>query len=279
MKKLLRYLIIGLIGASMYGLYIVMVPILELPFSLLLLAYFAIVFTAYFLGRKSIWALRGNYYYIIGSHVQARKLLARAVKANTKSPQAYIYYSLILLREDKNSKDALGLLEKARLRCNNVLDERNLLTAISACHWLDGRRDAAIQVLEGLRAQHEYTNAGALATLGFMYLYQGNLDAARELTLLAMEDNPSYGANWDNMGQICYKAGDFAAAKENFRIALEKTENLADANYYLGLILEDEGDTEAAKEYFRRAHISTVGLFNSVTEEETLAKYKQYFEA
>ena len=274
-----RYIVLALVAAALYALYAVIVLWQQQPMWVLILVYFAIAAVFCFLNRRNIWAVRGNYAYMVNNHERARRLLKRATDAGTKSPTAYIYYALLLLREDKNYQESLVLLEKAMPYCTNPVYERNLLTAKASCHWLGGDSAAAIDTLEDMRKRHEYSNAGALTTLGYMYLTSGRFDDAMEVTALAIEDNPAYGAAWDNLGQINYKQGDMEAAKENFKLALSKTENLADAHYFLGLIYEAEGDPETAKEHFRRASISTIGIFNTITEEQAQAKYDEYYKA
>jgi len=276
-RGLKHYLVLGLTALALYALYVLIVLIWQQPVPLLLLAYAVIVVVFCFINRTSIRAVRGNYAYVTGNYERARRLLKRVTAAGTKSPTAYIYYSLLLLREDKNYTEALMWLEKAGPHCNNALYERNMLTAMASCHWLGGNHAAAIKILEDMRAQHEYTNAAALTTLGYMYLSTGSFDKAEEATQLAIKDNEAYGAAWDNLGQISYIKGDMEAAKEYFKAALSKTENLADANYHLGLIHEAEGDKDAAKDYFRRAAACTIGLFNTVTEEQAQAKYNEYY--
>jgi len=271
--------VLALVAVALYALYAVIVLWQQQPIWLLLLVYFVIAATFCFLNRRNIWAVRGNYAYMVGNYERARRLLKRATDADTKSPTAYIYYALLLLRVDKNYQESLVLLDKAVPYCTNPIYERNLLTAKASCHWLGGDSAAAIDALEDMRKRHEYSNAGALTTLGYMYLTAGRIDDAMEVTALAIDDNPSYGAAWDNLGQINYKQGEIETAKENFKLALSKTENLADANYYLGMIYEAEGDSETAKVYFRRASISTIGIFNSITEEQAQAKYDEYYKA
>jgi tetratricopeptide (TPR) repeat protein len=248
------------------------------PFWVLLLTYVAIIITFYWLNRRSIWALQGNYLYAVGQKERAKLVLQKAVKAGTKSPSAYIYLALMAVQQDKDSQTAFELLERAQALPNTIISERNLLTTLASCHWLTGDVQKGIEVLEDMRANHEYTNAGVLTTLGYMYLVQGEYDKAIELSELAMEDDPSHGAAWDNIGQVRYKQGDMEAAKENFITALSKRENLADSAYYLGMIYEAEGNLEEAKESFRRAAICTISVYNSITAEMVEEKYKQYHE-
>jgi len=272
------YLMLVLVGAALYGVYHVMVSVLDAPLYLVLLVYLTIMAAYLHFNRKNAWAVRGNYYYISGNIELARTTLKKAIDAGTKSPSAHIYYALILLRQEKNTAEAFKLLEKVKSLITSVMDERNYITALATCYWLDGNLDKGIEVLEDMRNGHEYTNAGVLTTLGFMYIIKGNYDAARKVTQEALADDESYGAAWDNMGQICYKIGDMAGAKENFNKALEKRENLADANYYLGLIAEQDGETASAAEYFRKASICTLGFFNTATAEKINAKYEEYVE-
>lgn len=180
------------------------------------------------------------------------------------------------VQEDKDAKTAFGLLESAQKLSKTVIDERNALTTLASCHWLSGDAQKGIDVLEDTRAKHEYTNAGVLTTLGYLYFTQDNFEKAIEISQLAMEDDPEHGAAWDNVGQVRYKQGDIEAAKENFLTALSKRENLADSNYLLGLIYESEGNLDDAKEYFRRAAICTISIYNTTTAEQVEEKYNQY---
>jgi tetratricopeptide (TPR) repeat protein len=220
--------------------------------------------------------VRGNYFYVMGHRARAKTFLQKAVAAGTKSPSAYIHLALIAVQEEKDANAAFDLLEKAQKLSNTIVDERNALTTLASCHWLSGDAQKAIEVLEGIRAKHEYINAGVLTTLGYLYFTQGQFDKAIEISRLAMDSDSNHGAAWDNVGQVYYKQGDMEAAKESFRTALSKRENLADSAYYLGLIYEGEGDTENAKEYFRRAAICTISIFNTVTAEMVDEKYNQY---
>ena len=275
-SKFKRYIFIFCIGMGLYGLYALIMQVLGQPLYVLLLAYLFIVVVFYFINRKNMWAVRGNYFYVTGHKARAKPILQKAVAAGTKSPSAYIYLALMAVQEDKDAETAFALLEKAQKLSVSVIDERNALTTLASCHWLNGDAQKGIEVLENMRASHEYTNAGVLTTLGYMYFTQGEFDKAIEISQLAMEDDPNHGAAWDNVGQVYYKQGDMEAAKENFRTALSKRENLADSCYFLALIYENEGNLDEAKEYFRRAAICTISIYNTVTAEQVEEKYKQY---
>jgi len=275
-EKIKRYLLLFLAAIVLYGLYIGIMVYGGQPFWVLLVTYAAVLVVFYWFNRRNIWSLQGNYAYVTGHKARAKPLPEKAVAAGTKSPSAYIYLALMAVQEDKDAKTALELLERGRKLTNTVIDERNLLTTLASCHYLSGDVDKAIQVLEDMRATHEYTNAGVLTTLGYLYIVQGDYDKAIEISNLAMEDDPSHGAAWDNLGQVYYNKGDMQAAKENFHTALSKRVNLADSCYFLGLIYEAEESVDEAKEYFRRAAICTISVYNTVTEEQAQKKYKQY---
>lgn len=271
-----RYIFLLAAAVVLYGLYIVIMIVMGQPLFVLLLVYIAIIVTFYWLNRRSIWALRGNYFYVTGHKARAKPILKKAVEAGTKSPSAYIYLALMAVQEDKDARTAFDLLKRAQELSVGIIDERNALTTLASCHYLVGEMDKAIEVLEDMRARHEYTNAGVLTTLGYLYFRNNDFDKAIELSELAMEDDPNHGAAWDNVGQVRYKQGDMEAAKEAFRTALSKRENLADSAYFLALIYEAESHVEDAKEYFRRAAICTISIYNSATAEMVDEKYRQY---
>ena len=271
-----RYVLILLAALVLYGLYIAIMIFGGQPLWVLLLVYVAIIVTLYWLNRHTLWAVRGNYFYVMGHKERAKPILQKAVAAGTKSPSAYIYLALMAIQEDRDAETAFALLEKSQQLANTVIDERNALTTLASCYWLTGDTQKGIEVLENMRDTHEYTNAGVLTTLGYLYFTQGEFDKAIEISRLAMEDDPNHGAARDNIGQVYYKQGNIEAAKENFRTALSKRENLADSAYLLGMIYEAEGNTDDAKEYFRRAAICTISIYNSVTAEMVEKKYKQY---
>jgi tetratricopeptide (TPR) repeat protein len=267
---IIRSIIATISALLLYGLYVVMVMIYELPIYVLLLTYAIILFAAYSLNRKSIWALRGNYFYITGHHAKARPLLEKAIKAGgIKSPASYIYYALILIKNDKDTTTALNHLEKALEVCRNPVDERSTLSTMATCYWIANEPKRAIDVLENMRTNHAYVNSSTLTTLGYIYMATDDLEKALEITNLAIENDANYAAAWDNLGQIYFKQDDAEKAKEAFSKALSLKEALADSNYFMGILKE-------AAEYFRKASISPISFFNTITQEQADEKYNQY---
>ena len=273
-----RNLIIIGTALFLYIIYVVIIMVLELPLSLLLLTYATIFAIFYFINRKNIMALRGNYFYITGHTQKARPLLKKAVDSGAKSPGSHIYYALLLMQEDGDAHSALGYLDKALRLSKNPVEKRSTLISIATCHWLNKDPNRAIRVLEDMRASQEYVNTSTMVTLGYIYMSKGDLDKALKITNLALEDDSEYASAWDNLGQIYYKKEDFEEAENAFRRALSYKEFLADSNYYMGILSEQKGDTQAAAEYFRKASISTFSFFNSITQEQADEKYRQYHE-
>ncbi|MDR2168342.1 MAG: tetratricopeptide repeat protein [Clostridiales bacterium] len=277
-RRIKRNLIIFGVGIGLYALFAVFTSVLHLDIWVVLLAYAAIGALAYFLNRKNIWALRGNYFYVTGHAERARPLLKRALEGGVKSPAAHIYYALLLVKEDKNANEAFKYLDRALEYATNVVDERSAYITMATCHYMNNDAQAAINVLEGMREKHEYVNTSALVTLGYLYIQTGELDKALEMSNLAIEDDANYASAWDNLGQIYFKQEDFSRARNAFEQALSLKESLADSNYFMGIICEQEGEKEQAAEYFRKAAISPFAFFNSITQEQADAKYNEYHE-
>ncbi|MCL2236453.1 MAG: tetratricopeptide repeat protein [Defluviitaleaceae bacterium] len=276
MPNVKRNLIV--IGSAMglYGLYVLLILVLGLDFWVILAVYAVVIVTLYIINRKAIMSLRGNYFYLTGNLGRARTILQKAVDSGTKSPASHIYLALILMREDTNANDAFKYLDRAIELSRNPVDKRSATISKATCHWMNKDAKAAIKTLEDMRASQEYTNAPTLVSLGFLYMVDGNLAKALEITNIAIDEEADHAAAWDNLGQIRYREDRIEEAREAFVHALSLKDTLADSNYYMGIITEQDGDFTAAAEYFRKAAISPIGFFNTVTQEQTDAKYEEY---
>ncbi|MCL2619599.1 MAG: tetratricopeptide repeat protein [Defluviitaleaceae bacterium] len=270
-----HFIVIG-VALGLYGLYVLLMMVLGLELWVLLLAYAVIIATAYFINRKAIMSLRGNYFYLAGRMDKARLMLQKAVDGGVKSPASHIYLALILMQADGNTTDAFKYLDKAVELSKNPIDERSAIISKATCHWMNKDAKTAIKTLEDMRANQEYTNAATLANLAFLYMVEGDLDKALNITNQAIDDEPEHAALWDNLGQIRYHQGKTEEAREAFIHALSLRETMADSNYFLGLIHEADGDTDTATEYFRKAAISPIGFFNTITQEQADAKYEEH---
>ena len=275
-QRIKRNLMAVAIGIFLYIIYFVIVVYFERSIWELIGTYVVILSAAYFLNRKTIWALRGNYAYVVGRTEVARKYLQKAVNSGTKSPSAYIYLALLLVKYDNNATDAFKHLEQAIKIARDKTEERTAIITQATCHYMNGDTDAAIKVLEEMRKNHDYVNANANITLGYLYLRANRLDEAKHVTDLAIEEEPTSAAAWDNLGQILYAKNEIDEARKAFEAALERKSSMADSNYYMGLICEVADEKAQAKEYFRQASISPFTSFNTITQEQADEKYNEY---
>jgi len=274
--RIKRNLIAVFVGVFLYAMYFVMMVYFDLSFWLLLAAYAFVLGIAYFINRKSIWGLRGNFLYASGQRARAKKYLQKAVDADVKSPASYVYLALILVQDDKNATDAFTHLDKALKYARNPQDERYAITTMATCHYMAGDAKAAIKVLEDMRQKHEYTNANSLVMLGYLYFVTEEYDKAIEVSKLALEEEMSNGAAWDNIGQVHFKQENYEEAREAFEKALGLQKTLADSNYFMGIICEMEDELDEAREYFRMAAISPILFFNTITQEMADEKFDKY---
>lgn len=264
-----------LIALFLLVTYVIIVFFLKLPIYWVLLIYAVCFLAAFIIFNSTFLAIIGNYYHATGKAVKANKFLKKAIDKNTKSPTAYLNYSITLVREGQG-KEAMEYLQKSLTLNPPVITDKNIMLTMGSCYWVMGDIDAAIEVLEGMRKKYTYVNAHVYVTLAYMYFLKDDLETALELTNKAIEDQPQSGAAWDNLGQIYYKQGDIQKAKESFESAVSYKEDLPDSNYYLGVIAEKEGNAEKAKIYFQKAMNCNITSLNTITKDEVAESYKKY---
>lgn len=269
------FLIIAALAAVTY---IAMVYGFGLKLYHVLIVYLVYLALAVVIFRSSFIALIGNYYQVSGNVEKARKWLLKAINIGTKSPAAYLNYSVILLKEG-DGETAMSYLVKARELTPKSLLDKNIMLTMGSCYYVMGRIDDAVTILEELCSKYDYVNGHVLSTLGYMYFLKEDLDKALELTNKALEDSPQLGSAWDNLGQIYYRQGQLDEAKKAFESAIAYKNDLVDSYYYLGLISEDTGNADNARLYFERAKNCKITSLNTVSVEEVNEKYNKYFEA
>ncbi len=243
----------------------------QLPTYYLLLIYSAYAVLLGIIFYPSVLALIGNFQFTAGHTDKAEKLYRIAASKNSKNPTIYLNYAILLVR-DGNAAEALDYLNKAQRLNKNVVTAKNITLTMGSCYWILGEIDKAIELLEGLKKEHEYVNNHVLTTLGYMYIVKGDLEKASFYSQKAVEDCPTSSSAWDNLGQISYKSGDLEKAKEHFSKALSFNKNLVDSNYYMGLITMEENDFESARTYFETALNCNISALNTVTKEQIQEK-------
>ncbi len=236
------------------------------------LLYLAIMVIAY---RSDVLAFLAGISYNQGKETEARRLFDIAVGWGTKNPKTLVNYAILLVKENDghNALKFLALAEKQKM---DVMIEKNLMFTYGNVYWAIGDIPKAIESLENMRKKFDYVNSYVLATLGYLYLTQNQLDLAEEISELARAEDAKLNIALDNLGQIYYARGDMAKAKEFFLQAVEVSTNMADPNYFLGLIYENEGDRFNAKKHFERAAKGNITPFNTTTEEQVAAKVAEY---
>lgn len=266
-----------IIAALLVVTFIVMVNGIGYRFYHVLVVYLVYLMLAVIIFRSSFVALAGNYFLVSGKTEKARKWLLKAIGLGTKSPAAYLNYSIILLK-DGDAEAAMSYLMKAKEFDPKTSLDKNIMLTTGSCYYVMGRIDDAIAVLEELRAKYVYVNAHVLSTLGYMYFLSDNMDMALELTNKALEDSPQLGSAWDNLGQIYYKQRQLDESKKAFETALSYKKDLVDSCFHLGLIAEETGNLDNARLYFERAKNCGINSLNTVSVEAVNEKYAKYFE-
>ncbi len=263
-KKHLKFYI-ALVFFIVAFVYIIFIQ--HYPFYYLFLAYLGFFLILAVSSRDDIVGYIGNFNFANGRIDVAEKIFKTAIKRNTKNPTIYLNQAIILVKAG-NGTDALPHLQKALTLEPSIMVEKNVLLTMGSCYWVIGDVDRAIEVLEELKTKFDYVNCHVLTTLGYMYLLKGNFEEAHTLTTKAIEESPSSGAAWDNLGQIHYQKNELEEAKAAFLKAIEFNSNLVDSYYYLGLLEEQNGDDQKAAEYLNKASRCNISALNTVTTEQ-----------
>lgn len=250
-------------------IFIVLIAYLNSQFGNIVAISFAILFILVLLiiFRYKTLTTLGIIFLAQSKSVKAEKIFKNIIAKNAKEPKAYLYYANSILHDGK-ATEAKEVLSKALLLKPDIITYKNIKLSLGSCYWLLNQIDDAIKVLTELQEEFEYINHYALTTLGFMHFLKDDYEKAKEITLLALEDNNESHSAWDNMGQIYYKEKDYQNAIEAFLKALSYKETLVDSLYHLGLIYEIQGDIDLAKEYLEKARLAPITSLNTVTLEE-----------
>ena len=224
-----------------------------------------------------IYRILGNLNLASANMEKAKYYYEKAIYSKSKNAETYLHYAIIVLREG-DWEHALSLLENAASKKPKIIAEKGILLTMGSAYWVGGQLDKAIDTLEGLQAKYSYLNPNTLTTLAYMYYLKQDNEKAIATTLKALDDDPAFGAAWDNLGQIYYSMGDREKALENFEKAVSFKANLPDSLYFLGVMAEENGDTAAAKLYFERARESGVTSLNTVTKEQIEERCAKYAE-
>ncbi|MEZ6095143.1 MAG: tetratricopeptide repeat protein [Pirellulaceae bacterium] len=88
--------------------------------------------------------------------------------------------------------------------------------------------------------------------VGELYYSQGEIAAARERYLMAVELDGSFVEALANLGCLLMETGELSRARAAFEDAIEVHANYADAHFHLAKTLDSIGDPTRAEEHWRR---------------------------
>ncbi len=112
----------------------------------------------------------------------------------------------------------------------------------------------------------------ALNYLALLLRDRGELDAAREIFLRAIQAAPRDAPLHNNLGNLERRRGDLAASEKALRAALALQPVYAQAHYNLGVVLGELGRREEALPHFRRAVEQRPNYVEALTQIGVAAK-------
>lgn len=257
----------------LYGLLVVGAMWLKISIPMVIVAYGLLTLILVAVFHADCIAYIGILLYGRGRADQATAFFRVAIAHKAKTPAAYLYYAIYLVRRGQ-AAEANGLLDIALTLNPKIMTHKNIQLTKASCMWVLGDVDKAIEILEHMRKLFDYVNAGVLSTLGYMYFLKDDLEQAESLSRAAIAESPESAAAWDNLGQIFLKQNAQQKAKEAFEKALTYKTDMASSLYYLGCIAEST-DGEAAADYFKRAADCSISSLNTVTREQVEEKLRQ----
>lgn len=214
-----------------------------------------LTFVALFLKYKTV------VYTIIASrkfgvnHDDGFKWYQKAYDTGKMNPQQALIYAYLLIRDGHIDKahrliNAVTTQKKDRLTPANIqASELNLALIL----WKKGDLSGAIELMEKIGSEG-YRSTVYYSNLGLFYALNNQMDKAEEITLEALEFNPSDSGIRDNLGYVYYKKGETDKALEVYEKLFEDTTpNFTEAFYNYGLVLESKGDYKGASEQYLKA--------------------------
>ena len=206
----------------------------------------------------------------------------RVARRYPGAPQAHLLVGDALMLADRSAEAARAYAQAADLR----FDEATMLRLVDAldqsgkrqdaaavlatflsqnpgniaaerltAHWqiAGGQWDAAIALLEGLRARIGNRDAALMGELSLAYAGADDLDAARIYAAAAYRYAPLNPAAADAFGWVLYQSGDNAAALELLQKAVSIAPGHSGLRWHIAQIQAELGQMIAARDNIRRA--------------------------
>nr|MDD6336458.1 tetratricopeptide repeat protein [bacterium] len=179
----------------------------------------------------------------------------------------------VLLLQDGRFEQALHvfdfLLEQPLKTQQRALARINRALAV----WKLGRGEEAIEEMRSLESI--YNGRVWYGCLGYVLMDMGHLDEAYALNLQGV-DYCIDPVILDNLGQICYRRGQWEEATKWFEQALEEKPDQADTLYHLALLRRRGGDAQTGLELMRRARTCRFSAMATVSLQDVEDKLREW---
>ncbi len=253
------------------GIVIVYLFLIYSNTQLFFISLFLIVSLTLLTFKTNLFILAALFNFNKGNVNKGEMIFKKLIDKNTKNYKPYMYIGNNELHAGNYDK-AIELLKKALTLNPDIIGHKNTVCTLSCCYWKKKDVATAIKYLEDLRNQYEYINDGILATLGFYYILEDNLDSALKITELALLVNESNSQCYDNLGQIYTLNNQHDKAYEAFNKALELKPDSVDALFNLGFLYEKDGHLHKALKYYNLAKEAPPTTLNDVTIDQIINK-------
>ncbi len=213
-----------------------------------------------------IWRIIARFHFARGDYDKALTLYRRIV-ALGGIPNDKLSLSRILLKTGHfaEAEKLLRSLSQSDLRPAEIIQAKlNLALAI----WKQGDLDDAVRRVELVYADNKVTHV--YATLGYLYIEQGDLARALAFNQEAFEYNSQNAEIRDNLGQCLQELGETEKALEIYAaLAKEKTPPFfPEWHFHYGLTLLDAGHREEALVQLRIARNWRITGLSVLTKEK-----------
>lgn len=216
-----------------------------------------------FAGRAVWYAQKGNIAYMRGDQKRALALLEKAYRTKHVQPQHVIGYAFVLMKEGQPAK-AEEILQELLSSAKDGQIRLQIKMNLATAHWLQGRQDEAIAVLEELHAQ--YKNTMIYGNLGYFKLLRGQLEDALDLNKEAYEYNANDVTIIDNLAQTYLFLGRLGEAEELYIKLMAKSPKYAESYYYYALTLQKLDKLDAARKQITIAQEKPAALVTVLTK-------------
>ena len=224
--------------------------------------------------RGNLCSAIAKYIYARGKSESWKKWFEIAERVGAMSFDNKLLRAYLLLKDgdvdEANKKFAL--LSIQRLTPQQKL---RLKGSYALVFWKKGDVNTAIEMLE--EVDRELPTTSTYGSLGYMYVYNGNLTKALEYNLKAYEYNDTNPIIVDNLALTYYKMGEYNKAKEYYEKLIDMNPTFPEAYFGYGRLLVDMGEVKKGLEFVRRA-LTCQFSYLTMTGREEINAYLDRFD-